>query len=109
MTISNEISDLLHVAGICPIAAAVFAEPTGKRFHVHFLGGREVPEGEIATWCKKGLTEFAGSMGLTKDSEFLSAAKPEFTSTVHRAAAVFLSQVKELGRIAGLMDPRAQA
>jgi hypothetical protein len=121
MTISDKPEDIYAVAGRCPIAASVLSDPKGDRFHVLFLGKeKEEADREVTESIAAGLTRQAGVLGLNREGQFESVAKPGFSSAISRASVVFLlaliqehnrqnTEVAELERIAGLMDPRAQA
>jgi hypothetical protein len=121
MTISDKPEDIYALAGRCPLAALVLADPTGARFHVLTLGsGTAQIEKETTLSIERGLTEQAGVVCVNSDDQLESVAKTGFSSTILRASAVFLyalldaqrkqrKEVSELEEIARLVDPRAQA
>ena len=120
MRISEKNEDIFAVALRSPICASVLADPTGEKIHVLFLGSPGHSDEEITALANRGLTKHVGIVALNKAGQFESVAKPGFSSAVNRASVVFLytllqernrqnTEVEELKRIAGLMDPRAQA
>jgi hypothetical protein len=117
MTISDSPKAVYELAQRCPLAALVLADPTGARFHVLTLGsGMEQIEKETALSLERGLTQQAGLVAMTREGQIESVSKPGFQDTMVRASMAFRaaifeyqSELRELERIAGLADPRAQA
>jgi hypothetical protein len=117
MTISDNPKDVYALAGRCPIAAIVLADPTGARFHVLTLGsGMEQINKETAMSIERGLTQQAGLVAMTREGQIEIVSKLAFQDTMLRASMAFRaaifeyqSELRELERIAGLADPRAQA
>jgi hypothetical protein len=120
MTISENPNDIYELARRCPIAALVLADPTGARFHVLTLGsGMAQIEKETAQSLERGLTQQAGLVAMTREGQIESVSKPGFQCTIARAAIVFRvailnyqiaerAEVRELEKMARLVDPRAQ-
>lgn len=117
MIISDKPEDLDAIATHCPFAASVISDAKGARFHIIFLGMEKAEtEAEIMASVSHGLTVEAGAIGLTLEGERHMVAKPGFEGVMARASIVFRyaifqckSELRELERMAGLIDPRAAA
>jgi hypothetical protein len=117
MTVSDKPEDIYAVAARCLLAAIVLSDPKADKIRVLCLGnGQEHTERETAVAIAAGLTKQAGVLGLTATGELQAVAKPGFEWAMARASVVFREaileykrEIAELERIAGLMDPRAQA
>jgi len=120
MTVTDDKEIFYAVASRSPICASVLADPTGEKIHILFLGGEGHSDAEILALADHGLTKHVGIVAMNRDGQFESVAKPGFAASVVRAGEAFLytlrqerdrqsAEVAELKRIAGLMDPRAQA
>jgi hypothetical protein len=115
MTVTDNKQIFYDVAGRCPVAASVLSDSTGSRIALLYLDHQHT-EKEIFSLANAGLNKIVGLVALNREGNLESVSQPGFIRAVNHAAAVFSEaiektqrEVTELERIAGLMDPRAQA
>jgi hypothetical protein len=115
LTVTDNKQIFYDVAGRCPIAASVLSDPEGKRIALLYLDHQHT-EKEIFSLANAGLNRIVGLVALNREGTLESVSQSGFIRAVSHATVVFAEaiqqgrrEIAELERIAGLMDPRAQA